>query len=276
MHNRHTIDKLIVQHIILWIEDNIESTIKIEDVATITGYCRRNVQLIFKRYVHMSLGEYIRRRKIARAAALLKTSTLNLIDISIRLHFDSQQSFTREFKKILGVPPQKYRNRNYWNLPYLCPPYIWGKAISFTFLELSEMVLTTDVIPGNYSCFSRKETIMSYIDKYKADVYCISGYGLQQKIGDLDYRDNYIATTKNDKAHCKKLTIPSGLYAKFLYKGTWRDFLRLPKYLYLTLLPAHGLAHMDACDIIHIPYPDAGLVKNNEIECTYYIPVTWM
>lgn len=44
----------------------------------------------------------------------------------------------------------------------------------------------------------------------------------------------------------------------------------------LTLLPAHGLAHMDACDIIHIPYPDAGLVKNNEIECTYYIPVTWM
>ncbi|WP_407235232.1 helix-turn-helix domain-containing protein [Escherichia coli] len=107
MHNRHTIDRLIVQHIILWIEDNIESTIKIEDVATITGYCRRNVQLIFKRYVHISLGEYIRRRKIARAAALLKTSTLNLIDISIRLHFDSQQSFTREFKKYL-----EFRHRN--------------------------------------------------------------------------------------------------------------------------------------------------------------------
>ncbi|HAW1202330.1 TPA: helix-turn-helix domain-containing protein [Escherichia coli] len=276
MYNRHAIDKIIVQHIILWIEDNIESIIKIEDVANIAGYCRRNIQLIFKRYVHMSLGEYIRRRKIARAAALLKTSALNLIDVSVRLHFDSQQSFTREFKKILGVPPQKYRNRNYWDLPYLCPPYIWGKAISFSFLELSEMVLTTDMILDRHSCRSRKETIMNYIDKHKTDVYCISGYGLQQKIGDLDYRDKYIATRNNEKAYGKKITTPPGLYAKFLYKGTWRDFLRLPKYLYLTLLPAHGLAHMDACDIIHIPYSNAGLAKNNEIECTYYIPVRWM
>ncbi len=53
----------ILQQLLEWIECNLEHPISIEDIAQKSGYSRRNIQLLFRNFMHVPLGEYIRKRK---------------------------------------------------------------------------------------------------------------------------------------------------------------------------------------------------------------------
>lgn len=92
---------------ILWhIESNIENTpLDINDLVKYSGYSRRYLQLIFKRYTGVPIGSYIQLRRITRAATLLRATQLSILAISEQLFYDSQQTFTREFKKTQATPP---------------------------------------------------------------------------------------------------------------------------------------------------------------------------
>ena len=58
----------ILQQLLEWIECNLEHPISIEDIAQKSGYSRRNIQLLFRNFMHVPLGEYIRKRRLCRAA----------------------------------------------------------------------------------------------------------------------------------------------------------------------------------------------------------------
>ncbi|ENC1279866.1 helix-turn-helix domain-containing protein, partial [Escherichia coli] len=104
----------ILQQLLEWIECNLEHPISIEDIAQKSGYSRRNIQLLFRNFMHVPLGEYIRKRRLCRAAILVRLTAKSMLDIALSLHFDSQQSFSREFKKLFGCSPRVYRHRDYW------------------------------------------------------------------------------------------------------------------------------------------------------------------
>ncbi|WP_426046018.1 AraC family transcriptional regulator, partial [Citrobacter freundii] len=48
--------------IVEWIEENVSSGISIDDIVRYSGYSRRHIHEIFKEYVNMSPGQYIRHR----------------------------------------------------------------------------------------------------------------------------------------------------------------------------------------------------------------------
>ncbi|HAH0901888.1 TPA: helix-turn-helix domain-containing protein, partial [Escherichia coli] len=103
---------------------NLEHPISIEDIAQKSGYSRRNIQLLFRNFMHVPLGEYIRKRRLCRAAILVRLSAKSMLDIALSLHFDSQQSFSREFKKLFGCSPREYRHRDYWDLANIFPSFL--------------------------------------------------------------------------------------------------------------------------------------------------------
>jgi transcriptional regulator GlxA family with amidase domain len=57
----------------------------------------------------MSLREYLRRRQVARAAFLLRTTPLSIEDIPRWSGFASLMTFIRHFKAVHGVTPGTYR-----------------------------------------------------------------------------------------------------------------------------------------------------------------------
>ncbi|HDH7263456.1 TPA: helix-turn-helix transcriptional regulator, partial [Escherichia coli] len=108
------LQRMTINAILKYIEDNIESVrVDINKLVRYSGYSRRYLQLLFKKHMGKTLGEYIQLRRVTRAAVLLRLTKLSINSVSERLLYDSQQTFTREFKKHTGYTPLQYRKMVY-------------------------------------------------------------------------------------------------------------------------------------------------------------------
>lgn len=65
----------------------------------------------FRRHVGMSIGQFIRLRRVEFARHELATSGKRLVDIAIEAGFGNQAHFTTVFKRLTGMTPLEYRNR---------------------------------------------------------------------------------------------------------------------------------------------------------------------
>ena len=95
---------------ILFIEANLCEDIRTEDVAGIAGYSYYHFHRVFEAVTGETIGNYIRSRRLARAAYDLMYSDVKIIDIAVRYQFESQEAFNRAFKKLYKISPGTYRN----------------------------------------------------------------------------------------------------------------------------------------------------------------------
>lgn len=66
----------------------------------------------FKKETGSTPAEYIRRKRLERAALLLRTTKEDVQNIGDRLLFGSHSYFSDSFKKQYGVSPSEFRNQN--------------------------------------------------------------------------------------------------------------------------------------------------------------------
>ena len=92
-----------------YIEEHLDQEIRAADAADMAGFSQYHFYRIFKKETGLSLYQYIQKRRLAQAASLLLNSSMHVIDIAMYLCFESQETFTRAFKKHYGLPPGKYR-----------------------------------------------------------------------------------------------------------------------------------------------------------------------
>lgn len=107
-----------VQRGIDFIEQNLDSDVAIADVARHAGISQWHFQRIFKALTNETLKTYIRSRRFANALVKLSDGNARILDIAFEAGFESQESFTRAFKKAFGVTPAYYRRRRS-ELPFL-------------------------------------------------------------------------------------------------------------------------------------------------------------
>jgi AraC family transcriptional regulator len=63
----------------------------------------------FRQYYHMSIGEYLRHRRVKIACHKISTSKDSLVDIALAAGFSNQSHFSRIFKQVTGMTPAQYR-----------------------------------------------------------------------------------------------------------------------------------------------------------------------
>ncbi|WP_312240634.1 helix-turn-helix domain-containing protein [Pantoea sp.] len=113
----------IIHELSEWIGKNINRPLRIEDVAERAGYSKWHLQRMFHRVMHVSLGNYIRNKKLYLAAQDLIEGKDSVITISVKYGYESQQSFTRTFVKKYRVPPATFRRINRHTF-YPCSGYM--------------------------------------------------------------------------------------------------------------------------------------------------------
>ncbi|EHP1067486.1 helix-turn-helix transcriptional regulator, partial [Escherichia coli] len=106
---------ITINAIVEYIESNLELIpINTDALVEYSGYSKRYLQILFTKTIGIPVGKYIQMRRITRAAIMLRFTNLSIADISERLFYDSQQTFTREFKKNSGYTPLQYRKSKLW------------------------------------------------------------------------------------------------------------------------------------------------------------------
>jgi AraC-like DNA-binding protein len=94
-----------IQNIITYIDQHLCEQLTLEDVSRMAGFSRYHFLRIFKRETGIGIRDYIKTRRMYRAVDFLLTTELSVMDIAIILQFDSQEAFTRAFKREYSLPP---------------------------------------------------------------------------------------------------------------------------------------------------------------------------
>ncbi len=92
-----------------YIANHLEEEITLQDLARSTGYAEYYFSKKFKQETGMSPADYIRSKRLERAASLLKTTDMGIQEIAAQLQFCSHSYFTDSFRRKYGVSPAKYR-----------------------------------------------------------------------------------------------------------------------------------------------------------------------
>ena len=92
-----------------YVERHLEDDLSIASLAAYAGYTEYYFSKKFKRELGMTPAECIRKKRLAKAALLLRSTDLDAQQIASRLQFCSQSYFTDCFRKEYGVSPTKYR-----------------------------------------------------------------------------------------------------------------------------------------------------------------------
>ncbi|WP_071829092.1 helix-turn-helix domain-containing protein [Citrobacter sp. S-77] len=278
------IKEMTINSITKYIEDNIEAkNIHIDSLVSYSGYSRRYLQKIFKDKLGFSIGKYIQLRRISRAAILLRLSNLSISSISTRLCYDSQQTFTREFKKNTGHTPLQYRKNKIWtfrnmtgyrdtnNLFPLPEIYhIDNKFINGFLFRHKEQIPFTGK-PSE----ERLRRINEKLEK-RNTIYISNRICLEKTTNNEVLIDTIIWT---DPEHSNtQIELNSGSYACFSFTGSHESYLHFIYHVYMSLLPFFNLPKRDDFDIEIISKDDSScfifkyfipIFENEEVDSSY-------
>lgn len=92
-----------------FIEKNLTQEMNIEDIAKQAALSCFYYQRIFGALCGMTVGEYIRARRMTMAAQELACSENKVIDIAVKFGYDSPDSFAKAFQRFHGITPTQAR-----------------------------------------------------------------------------------------------------------------------------------------------------------------------
>jgi transcriptional regulator GlxA family with amidase domain len=95
----------------LFIENNFQDKITIDQLASMLALGRRNLERRFKKATANTVVEYIQRVKIEASKKSFETSRKNINEVMYDVGYSDTKAFRTTFKKITGLSPVEYRNK---------------------------------------------------------------------------------------------------------------------------------------------------------------------
>ncbi|TXC92664.1 helix-turn-helix domain-containing protein [Metabacillus litoralis] len=92
-----------------FMNENMNKTIKLDDVAKYSGLSKQHLTHLFKSETSYPPIDYFIRMKMQRAAQTLDLTENSIKQIAVSLGIDDPYYFSRIFKKIMGTSPSQYR-----------------------------------------------------------------------------------------------------------------------------------------------------------------------
>jgi AraC family transcriptional regulator len=109
-----------IERLTCFIEDNLDRTISLSELAGIANVSRFHFARIFRQATGMSAMNFVEQSRIRRAQVLLSESNLPLVEVALMTGFSDQSHFTRRFSRHVGTTPGVYaRERGRRRLPPL-------------------------------------------------------------------------------------------------------------------------------------------------------------
>lgn len=92
-----------------YVQANLDQEIALDDLAQHVGISKYHLNRLFQATTGFQLGEFIQRRRLQKAYALLSAGKCSVIDASLAVGYESHSSFSRAFLKAFDCKPSEVK-----------------------------------------------------------------------------------------------------------------------------------------------------------------------
>ena len=263
-----------------FIDNNYKKDINIEKVEAISHYSYRNINRIFEALHNETVGKYIKRLRLEKAAQYLRYSDMSVSDIGFEVGFEDRIVFSKAFKKRYGYAPTTFRENSESLRETIQRSYMkegedrqklqfkieFLPDFEYLFLEYRSECEDSTAIEeaGNrlYEYAYRKE-ILTDKTIFMTEIVDDSGFGdsihLRYNLGfildrPLEFQPEELFRTKK---HTRKK------YAKFIHKGSYESCANFYNEIYAFWMSDVGLELVDLPSLEFYPhYPENASLLN--------------
>jgi AraC family transcriptional regulator len=215
-----------VCRVILYIEQNYNSDLTLDELSKIASFSKYHFHRIFKSVVGESMAEYIRRVRLSSTTLQFKTNQ-KITQIAMNSGYETNASFSKAFKKHFGITPKEFaKNAKIKRGNKMLEPKI---------VEIEDIEILYVRKTGEYTKCSIEawETLISFVgtEYFIRDDVMMFGIGHDNPhVTDIDKLRydaclSWMDKTIQLKGEIQSKIIDGGKYAVFLHKGDYKELI---------------------------------------------------
>ena len=93
-------------------ESNIEEPLSPEDLASLVGVSRRQLERLFKKHLDNLPSRFYLNLRLDRAKRLLRDTDHSIVEVGMACGFSSASHFSTTYKAHFGISPRQERGRS--------------------------------------------------------------------------------------------------------------------------------------------------------------------
>ena len=98
-----------IQRVLDTVAGSLDAPLRLEDLAAVAALSPWHFHRVFQAMVGESIGDVVRRLRLARAAWRLRTSRASVTEVALEAGYGSIEGFARAFRKASSLAPSAYR-----------------------------------------------------------------------------------------------------------------------------------------------------------------------
>ena len=208
--------------VILYIEQNYNDNLTLEELSKIASFSKYHFHRIFKSIVGENLSDYIRRVRLQSTTLKFKTNQ-KITEIALSSGYETNASFSKAFKKHFGITPKEFSQnaKIKKGLKMLKPKFVEIESVDILYVRKT----------GDYtkSCGEAWQVLLDFITNQNIKNKVIMRIGIGHDNPNVTATDKLRCDAcielndKNIKPSGKVLSkrINGGKYAMFLHVGSY-------------------------------------------------------
>ena len=265
------------QESIDFMEANLTENLDIEVIAGKAALSPFYYQRIFGALCGMTVGEYIRARRMTLAAQELNRKDIKVIDVAVKYGYDSPDSFAKAFQKFHGITPSQAREPGA-PLRSFAPMHIkitmeGGSMMDYRIVEKAQFTIVG--VKRRFNSDTSYQEVPKFWDEWMAQgdkrpIMGTFGLCLDMEGKEFDYwiADLYFPWEDVPEG-CETRVIPASLWAQF--PCTLKTLQETNTKIWSEWLPAlQGYELVGEYDIEVYLAPEPG---SNEVRTFIWVPL---
>jgi AraC family transcriptional regulator len=291
-----------VNKVIRYIEQTIDKEFSLEDLASVACFSPFHFQRVFKAVMGESPKQYIKRLRLEEAARILTFQPeLNILEVALRVGFQSLEAFSRAFKDYYTISPNNYRKLeeieriNINQIPYVKNIVENETKIEISLpsknLEFNDLLIeivkrptqkcvylqttlqSPQIIKGSFKKIKQWSEAHEIFSDDTIVFGIIKDYPIFTSIEKCRYLTCVsVKTLTKTSGLVSYLEIPSTRYASFNINGGFHEIIKLVSYIVHNWLPQSGYK-LKLEPILQFPESDPTITNFNENSYKIFVPV---
>lgn len=217
--------KIADDRVLSYIEGHLEGFFGAEEIAKEFGYSPDHFRHLFRTCYGTSMGEYIRRRRLVKAAEMIQNGKA-VTDVALKYGFDTPAGFSKAFRKAFGFPASEVKNQKDIFLDEIPHPTYDRDLIKVSCVEIPELkTVGRQLLPKKVSVYDMFAQAACWLDFEELEINREDVIQMDDMIGMFYHDPSNVAITyllgpvvkdfKNISADWVPVTIPGHRYAIF-------------------------------------------------------------